>query len=66
MPLPPEVIAARERMREAETELCADIDRLHLIDLARRRALVENLQRRIQEYDFAVAELLPHPQTTEQ
>jgi hypothetical protein len=61
MPLPPDVIAAHDRMRQAETELCADIDSVHPIDLARRRMLVENLQGRIQEYDYAVAQLLPHP-----
>jgi hypothetical protein len=61
MPLPPEVIAAQDRMRQAEAELCADIDSVHPINLARRRMLVENLQSRIQEYDYAVAELLPHP-----
>jgi hypothetical protein len=61
MPLPPEVIAAHDRMRQAETELCADIDSVHPIDLARRRMLVDNLQCRIQEYDYAVAQLLPHP-----
>jgi hypothetical protein len=60
MPLPPEVIAARDRMRQAETELCADIDSARPIDIARRRMLVENLQSKIQEYDYAVAELLPH------
>ena len=48
-------------MHEAENELRADIDSGHPIDLARRRTLVENLQRRIQEYEYAVAELLPHP-----
>ena len=51
MPLPPEVIAAQDRMRQAEAELCADIDSVHPIDLARRRMLVENLQSRIQEYE---------------
>lgn len=61
MPLPPEVIAAHDRMRQAEAELCSDIDSGLPIDIARRRMLVENLQRRIQEYDYAVAELLPHP-----
>jgi hypothetical protein len=61
MPLPPEVIAARDRMHQAEAELKADIDSVRPIDLARRRMLVENLQSRIQEYDYAVAELLPHP-----
>jgi hypothetical protein len=48
-------------MHEAENELRADIDSVHPIDTARRRTLVENLQRRIQEYEYAVAELLPHP-----
>jgi hypothetical protein len=48
-------------MHQAEAELRADIDSAHPIDIARRRALVENLQSKIQEYEFAVAELLPHP-----
>ena len=61
MPLPPDVIATHDRMLQAEAELCANIDSVHPIDLAHRRMLVENLQRRIQEYDYAVAELLPHP-----
>jgi F0F1-type ATP synthase delta subunit len=61
MPLPRIVIEAHDRMHEAENELRADIDSAHPIDLARRRTLVENLQRRIQEYEYAVAELLPHP-----
>ena len=61
MPLPPDVVATHDRMLQAETELCADIDSVHPIDRARRRTLVENLQRRIQEYDYAVAELLPRP-----
>ena len=61
MPLPPEVIAARDRMHQAETELRADIDSVDPIDVARRRMLIQNLQSRIQDYDYAVAELLPHP-----
>ena len=61
MPLPPEVIAAHDRMHQAESELRADIDSGRPIDLVRRRTLVENLQSRIQEYEYAVAELLPHP-----
>ena len=39
-------------MHEAENELRADIDSVHPIDLARRCMLVENLQSRIQEYDY--------------
>ena len=48
-------------MRQAEAELCTDIDSVPPIDLARRRALVEKLQNRIQKYEYAVSELLPHP-----
>jgi hypothetical protein len=48
-------------MNEAENELRVDIDGAHPIDPVRRCTLVENLQRRIQEYEYAVAELLPHP-----
>jgi hypothetical protein len=60
MSLPRIVIEAHDRMHEAENELRVDIDSVHPTDPARRRTLVENLQRRIQEYEYAVAELLPH------
>ena len=61
MPLPPEVLAARDRMYQAEDALRADVENVGPADPARRRRLVENLQRMIQEFHNSVAALLPRP-----
>jgi len=60
MPLPPEFLAARDRMYQAEDELRAYVDSAEH-DRNRHRQLVENLQQRIREFEASVAALLQRP-----
>jgi hypothetical protein len=57
MPLPPEVIAARERMNQAEDALRAYVDSGEH-DRDKHRELVRNLQRAIHEYEGRIAALI--------
>ena len=57
MPLPPEIIAAQERMRQAEAALRAYVESGEH-DSNKHRGLVESLQRAIREYEDRIAALL--------
>ena len=57
MPLPDDVIAAQERMKEAQTALLAYAESDERNSVEHRR-LGENLQEAIREYDDRIAALL--------
>jgi hypothetical protein len=57
MPLPAEVLAARERMREAEDELRADIENDEPYDAMHRRRLLDNLREAMLDYLSQMARL---------
>ena len=57
MPLPPEIITARQRMNQAEDALRVYIDSGEH-DLNKRRELVVNLRRAIHDYEDSVNKLL--------
>jgi hypothetical protein len=57
MPLPPELIAVQERIRQAEAALHAYVESGEH-DSNQHRRLVENLQRAIREYEDRIASLL--------
>jgi hypothetical protein len=57
MALPAEVLAARERMREAEDELRADIESGEPYDEVRRRHLLDDLLATMLDYHAEIARL---------
>jgi hypothetical protein len=57
VPLPPEVIDAREKMNQAEAELRAYVDTGEH-DSNKHRELVHNLRRAIHDYEDSIAALL--------
>lgn len=62
MPLPPEVIAAQERMNQAEAALRAYVDGGEH-DRDKHRELVGDLQRAIRDYEGRIGGLLQDPVT---
>ena len=58
MPLPPEIITARQKMNQAEDALRAYVDSGGEHDLNKRRELVVNLRRAIHDYEDSVNRLL--------
>jgi hypothetical protein len=59
MALSPEVIAAKERMNQAEAELRADAEGKESYDSGRRRRLLRNCKRAMDEYLEAISRMRP-------
>jgi hypothetical protein len=57
MPLPPEVIAAQEKMNQAKDALLADVESGEPYNAASRHALLRNLKRAQDEFLHMVAQL---------
>lgn len=57
MPLPPTIIAAQDKMRQAETALHVHVDGGEH-DPAKHRRLLESLQAAMREYEDGIASML--------
>ena len=57
MPLPPEVIAAQEKMNRAKEALLADVESKQPYDATKRNALLRDLKRAQDEFLEVVARI---------